>query len=195
MMMGPTNSRPAELALPVDSLAALRRALGETLGADGAAHALLAAGHAAGDAFFQALSRVHAHGMAPQAQHAASAALRELGEDAFWSRLSQLFADRGWGTLVLETVHPGIGELRSPDWVEADAAAGALRPACFFSAGLLANLLGQVAGNEVAILEVECRSQGDVHCRFLFGAAATLDEVHRRIEAGEDVASALAALA
>ena len=55
--MGPTNSRPAELALPVASMAALRRALAGAVGADAAARALQSAGHAAGDGFYRALCR------------------------------------------------------------------------------------------------------------------------------------------
>ncbi len=48
-----TNARPQELALPVASLAALRRALAEAVGDDAAAVAFQQAGVAAGDAFFQ----------------------------------------------------------------------------------------------------------------------------------------------
>lgn len=191
--MGPTNARPAELALPVASLAALRRALVEAVGADGAAQALRVAGHAAGDALFQALSRPP--GASPASGEAGSAASpRELGETAFWARFSELFASRGWGTLSREAIHPGVGELRSSDWVEADPSTAAVRPACFFSTGLLANLLGQVAGEEVAVMEVECRSQGDLQCRFLFGGAPALDELFRRMESGEDLAGSLATL-
>lgn len=192
--MGPTNSRPAELALPVASLAALRRALAEAVGADGAAQVLRVAGHAAGDAFFQALSRHPGSGQST-GESGAGRSPRELGETAFWARLSELFASRGWGTLAPEAVHPGVGELRSGDWVEAGPSTGAVRPACFFSTGLLANLLGQVAGQEVAVMEVECRSQGDAQCRFLFGGPAALDELFRRIESGEDLDRSIAALA
>lgn len=192
--MGPTNSRPAELALPVASLAALRRALVEAVGADGAARALRVAGHAAGDAFFHALTRQSASSPA-SSETAAAASPRELEEAAFWARLSELFSSRGWGTVSHEAVHPGVGELRSGDWVEADPSTGALRPACYFSTGLLANLLGQVADDEVAVMEVECRSQGDAQCRFLFGGAAALDELFRRLQSGEDLARSLATLA
>lgn len=192
--MGPTNSRPAELALPVASLAALRRALVEAVGSDGAARALRVAGHAAGDAFFHALSRQPASSAA-SSEAAVAASPRELGEAAFWARLSELLSSRGWGTLSHEPVHPGVGELQSGDWVEADASIRALRPACFFSTGMLANLLGQVSGDEVAVMEVECRSRGDARCRFLFGGPAALDELFRRIQSGEELASSLATLA
>lgn len=179
--------------MPVASLAALRRALVETVGADGAAQALRVAGHAAGDGFFHALSRQPGTSQA-SGDPAAAPSPRELGEKVFWARLSELFVSRGWGRFSRGAIHPGVGELRSSDWVEADPSAAAVRPACFFSTGLLANLLGQVAGDEVAVMEVECRSQGDLQCRFLFGGPAALDVVFRRMESGEDLAGSLATL-
>lgn len=191
--MGPTNSRPAELALPVASLAALRRALAASVGPDGAAHALRAAGHAAGDAFFRALCRTPSHTVTLSREDAAEA-LRGLDERTFWNRLSGLFAARGWGTLVHEPLHAGLGSLSSPEWVESDPETAAARPSCFFSTGLLANLLGQVAAEDVAVLEVECRSQGDARCRFVFGGPATLETVFHELEGGRDFHGTIAAL-
>ncbi len=192
--MGPTNSRPAELALPVASLDALRRALATAVGADSAAHALQAAGHAAGDAFFRALSRQPGPSSPSASAEVGPEAIRRLGEVAFWRRFAHLFASRGWGTLVHEPIHAGIGALQAPDWVESDPDVSATRPGCYFSTGLLANLLGQIAGQEVAVMEVECRSQGDPRCRFLFGGPPALESLFERIEAGQDVASSLAAM-
>lgn len=193
--MGPTNSRPAELALPVASLAALRRALAEIVGADAAARAMQMAGHAAGDAFFRALCRQPAPGTSTSAEEPGPETLRGMGQHTFWRRFSNLFASRGWGTLAQEQLHPGVAELHAADWVEADPQAEAVRPGCFFSTGLLANLLGQVAGEDVAVLEVECRSQGDPRCRFLFGAPAALDALFRHLQDGQDVRTSLASLA
>jgi hypothetical protein len=194
MTMAPTNSRPAELALPVASLAALRRALASAVGPDAAARSLQAAGQAAGDAFFRALVRSGAPGLS-SADERAAVLLRQLPEHAFWRRFADVFASRGWGTLRHESVHEGVGALQSWDWVESDPAAGAIRPGCFFSTGLLANVLGQVADDDVAVLEVECRSQGDDRCRFLFGGPAALEELFVRIQAGQDVHASLATLA
>jgi predicted hydrocarbon binding protein len=169
------SGRPAELVLPVASLAALRRALGTRVGADGAAEALREAGHAAGDALYEVLrSGLGADGLA------------QLGEAGFWRRLGELFETRGWGELQQEAVHAGVGALDAADWVEADVESGAERPSCHFTTGLLANLLGQVAGQEIAVLESECRSRGDLRCRFLFGAPETLGAVHRTLLAGQD---------
>jgi predicted hydrocarbon binding protein len=188
--VGRPGSRPAELALPVGSLAAMRRALTNEVGADAAAQALRAAGHAAGDALFTALTQ-------PFGSDGASGeagAISEWSATTFWRRLSQLFSTRGWGTLAHQTLHEGVGALESTNWVEAEPNTSA-RPSCFFSTGLLANLLGQAANAELAVLEVECRSRGDQHCCFLFGSPETLDALYHRLRNGEAVNSSIQALA
>ena len=53
------GNRPPELAIPVASLAALRNALADEVGADAAARALAAAGQAAGDSLFAQLVAVN----------------------------------------------------------------------------------------------------------------------------------------
>ena len=182
------TARPPELALPVASLAALRRSLAASVGADDAARALQAAGVAAGDALYQMLTLVPGSSSTPPAQPA------EWSEAVFWRRFAELFEKRGWGHLNWQLMHPGIGALDAPDWVEADPAVSAQRPSCFFSAGLLANLLGRVSGEDVAVLEVDCRSRGDDRCRFLFGSPVVLDAVYGHLRAGSGVAGAIAAL-
>lgn len=187
--MNSTNPRPAELAIPVASLTALRHALADEVGDDAAARALQIAGVAAGHAFYDTLT------------HAASAGGRngeqdpsDWSEATFWRRLADLFERRGWGRIRTAQVHTGIGALDAFDWVEAQPESGAPRPTCFFTAGLLANLLGRVVGDDVAVLEVSCRSRGDDHCRFLYGSPETLDVVFSRIRNGADVEETLATL-
>lgn len=175
----PRQGKPPELAIPVASLAALRNALSDEVGSDAAARALAAAGHAAGDALFSQL-----HGEAGET----------LSEAAFWRRLSNLFTARGWGTLSHHEAHEGVGALTAADWVEAVPEAQAARPSCFFTTGMLANLLGSAAGAPVSVLEVECRSKGDAQCRFLFGATETMQALYSRVGAGTPADNALAEL-
>jgi predicted hydrocarbon binding protein len=172
--------RAPELAFPVASLAALRQALSAEVGGDAAAHALRSAGHAAGDAW---------HGQLDAGNDDANVA-----ESVFWRRLSLLFSSRGWGTLAHAPVHPGVGALDAADWVEAQPESGEARPSCFFTTGVLANLLGHAAGAEVAVMEVECRSAGHPRCRFLFGSAEALNELYARVANGSAVDTALSEL-
>ncbi len=178
--MSEPTSRSPEITLPVASLRAMRRALEAELGADAAARALQHAGHAAGDAFHALLSD--------------DGDPSRLGESEFWRRLNDIFAERGWGRLHFEPEHPGIGSLESADWSEADPGAGALRPSCHFTAGLLANVLGRTAGQDVGVFEVECRSRGDLRCHFYFGGAEALQRVYTALRDGRDVEAALAEL-
>jgi len=184
---------PPELALPVASLAALRKALNEEVGPDTAARALQQAGYAAGDALFSVLAGRTGNSQ-DGAGEDADTAISRLPHSVFWRRLSDLFASRGWGRLHHEDLHPGVGCLESSDWVEADPAAAATRPSCFFTAGLLANILGRTAGVPVGVLEVECRSRGDLRCRFIFGGSAAIDTVYAATLEGRSVEESLAAL-
>ncbi len=173
-----TNWSPAHLPD-----AALRRSLEATVGPDDAARALQQAGHEAGDVIFAALHDTLPTD-APSVNGAPTGALAALDEAEFWHRLDTHFAKRGWGRVHFEAVHTGLGALVTADWKEADPNAASLRPSCHFTVGLLANLLGRVAGEEVGVLETECRSRGDLHCRFLFGGRYALSQLYAGIRTG-----------
>ncbi|MGH7482190.1 MAG: V4R domain-containing protein [Longimicrobiales bacterium] len=177
------NSRSPELVLPAASLVTLRRSLIERLGAEAASGALQQAGHAAGDAFHQLLTDAGRHD-----------GLGEVPESDFWRRLNELLAARGWGQIEFERAHEGIGAIVASHWAESDPDEHAPSPSCFLSTGLFSNLLGHVAGRDVAVFEVECRSRGDARCRFFFGGIDTLDILYDAISRGQDVPAALASL-
>lgn len=178
-----TSSRSPQLVLPAASLAALRRSLTEQLGAETASVALQQAGHAAGDAFHQLLTG------AGQGN-----GLGEVSESDFWQRLNELLASRGWGQITFERAHEGIGAVVATNWAESDPDENAANPSCFLSTGLFSNLLGHVAGRDVAVFEVECRSRGDGRCRFFFGGVDTLDVLYDAIAGGQELPAALASL-
>ncbi|MGH7446495.1 MAG: V4R domain-containing protein [Longimicrobiales bacterium] len=177
-----TSSRTPELALPVASLAAMRDSLVSSVGPEAAALALRQAGHAAGDALYRILS-----GGDP-------GSLTALPAERFWAQLARLFSSRGWGQLTYSQVHSGVGSLEATNWAEVRADANSGQPSCHFTTGILANLLGQIADAEVAVLEAECRSRGDQRCRFLFGGADAVYAVYERIAAGDEPDAALARL-
>ena len=189
--MNRSAGRSPELALPATALRALSAALSERLGADDAAYALRAAGNAAGTALHAAFA-ASAVGIAdgdPREQ------LGEVDGAAFWHRFSDFLAARGWGRLRFRQLHDGVGALESSDWVEAGTDRNLGRPCCHLTTGMLANLLGGVAGDEVAVLEAECRSAGHDQCVFLFGAPATLEALYGDLAEGSDLDHALHELA
>lgn len=105
--------------------------------------------------------------------------------------LDGFFRTIGWGGLRTTMLAQGVLALDSEDWAEATAEPTALAPSCHLTCGLLADLLGRIAGTTVAVMEVECRSRGDARCRFLAGAPDTLGVLYERLAAGESYARAL----
>jgi len=141
------------------------------------AELLRLAGYDAGESIYEMLrDRLAARGYAGDVE--------ESDASAFWEALSD-----SWGTVRHRELHPGVAEISSGDWFEADAVpAGG---ACHLSTGIFADLLRRVAGDDVAVLEVGCRARGDDDCRFLFGGPAALEALHARIGAGEDLETAV----
>lgn len=98
--------------------------------------------------------------------------------------VSAFFEEHGWGSITVNQLATGILSLDSPNWNEAAPNAGAQYPSCHLTCGLLADFFGRLAGETVAIMEVECRSRGDDMCRFLVGSPETLAAVYERMSGG-----------
>lgn len=100
-------------------------------------------------------------------------AARTLPATTFWKRVNEVFASRGWGSLAHEATSPGVAELRSTDWIEAERQDQA--PDCAFTTGVIQGLLAEISGAEVEVRETECRGAGGSACRFRFGSRGALD--------------------
>ena len=75
--------------------------------------------------------------------------------------LGEFFAEQGWGRLNATPLGPAVMALDSAEWAEAlDERQGEF-PSCHLSCGLLADFLGRVSQDLVAVMEVECRSRGE----------------------------------
>jgi predicted hydrocarbon binding protein len=151
----------------------LERDLGEQT-----AQLLQEAGYAAGDEFYDAWTGW-------LAERAGVSDPGELDAQHLGSLLGDFFVSLGWGHLRAERVGAALAVVSS-DWAEADPTAELPTPACHVTAGVLAGLLGRLAGEHVAVMEIECRSRGDAECRFLAGAAETLQAVYDGVNAGRD---------
>lgn len=169
-----------DIRIPARSILALRRTLVKELGLDAAAPALQAAGYAAGDALYDRLVR------------GLDGDVAATSSGAFWKRLAALFRELGWGTLQHEELHPGVGALVAREWFEVDPSTGG--GSCVFTTGVLANLLGRAAGNDVAVMQAPC-DDGEAGCaRFLFGAGPVLEDVYAALREGRDLRDSIAAL-
>lgn len=169
----------AELTLPPAALTLLRRAIREEVGDLGATRILQNAGFAAGEILYGEF-RAELQSTSPEADPRTEGELdpRDMDEARFWSSLSDFLDTRGWGRIASERIHPGLGVIHAFDWAESDPAGGDDQPGCHFTAGLFSHILSQLAGNAIAVLEVECRSAGDELCSFLYGSEAAVHEVY-----------------
>jgi predicted hydrocarbon binding protein len=134
------------------------------------------AGYAAGEGLFQTFT--------------AGTSATDLDADMLGETLSEFFTNGGWGAVTLTPIGTGALALDSTDWAEADPGT-AQAPMCFFSAGMLADFLGRLSDETIAVLEVECRSRGDERCRFLSATPEVLEKVYNEMTAGRSYAEAL----
>jgi predicted hydrocarbon binding protein len=134
------------------------------------------AGYAAGEGLFRSF--------------AATNNPADLDADLLGETLSEFFTSGGWGTVTMSPVGTGALALDSSDWAEAEPGT-AQAPMCFFSAGMLADFLGRLSDETIAVMEVECRSRGDERCRFLSATPAVLEKVYNEMTQGRSYAEAL----
>jgi predicted hydrocarbon binding protein len=114
----------------------------------------------------------------------------DLDADLLAGTLSEFFSSGGWGTVTISPVGTGALALDSSDWAEAEPGTSQ-QPMCFFSAGMLADFLGRLSDETIAVMEVECRSRGDERCRFLSATPAVLEKVYNEMTQGRSYAEAL----
>ena len=169
---------------PTAALDALHRALAQDRDTVEAASLVRQVGLESGEAF-------HAAFQEWLAQRGEPLPIRALPVERFWGHLSAFFSSLGWGRLEQARAHPGIVSLSSEEWVESAGQDGAGHPACHLTTGLLADLLGRIAGDELAVLEVECRAASAQRCRFLVGSEAVLHRVYEAMRQGQSYAEAL----
>jgi predicted hydrocarbon binding protein len=173
------------LALPRASLAALRAALIRDTGGGFAAY-LQEAGYAGGEAVFAAFKSW----LADRGEEVES-----LDLDGFQSRGTEFFRDAGWGSLAITPVGDVVAMVDSADWAESDPGSALPYPSCHYTTGMLADFFGRTAAAPLSVLEVECRSSGSDHCRFLVGATEVMGHLYERMAAGEGYEAAARALA
>ncbi len=173
----------ALVALTRDSLIALRNGLFRDVGPNAAA-LLQEAGYAGGPALFDAFTRwLSARGLS---------APESLPATEFASRASEFFRDTGWGSIALGSME-SVATVDSADWAESDPAYPLEFPGCYYTAGVMADFFGRLAGVPLAAMEVECRSMGAERCRFLVGGPETMQRVYDAMADGTTYDQAVAA--
>lgn len=167
--MTPTNAS----GLVMQAAETLRRLSGSAESASGV-EALRDAGHAGGAALYAAFAEsVRGSGGGDPA---------EMSLEEFSSRASEFFAASGWGSVRLRSSHDALAVVEIEECWEAESGAGR---GCHVTTGVLAGFLTPLADYPVAVMEVECGSEGSASCRFLAGNAEMLDDAYQRLVAGE----------
>ncbi len=138
----------------------------------GGAEALHEAGHAGGAALYAAF--------AEQVRSEGGADPSEMPLEDFSAKASSFFSEAGWGRLTLRSSHDALAVVDIDGCWEASSAGG-----CNITTGVLAGFLGPLADYQVAVMEIECSSEGSATCRFLAGNAEVMDDAYERMRAGE----------
>jgi len=176
-------SRASLVALSRASFGALRGAMFRDLGLN-AASVLQEAGYAGGAELFDAFAAwLSTRGFgAPET----------LAASDFAARATEFFGEIGWGSLELSAAGP-VATIDSSNWAEADPAQPMEFPCCYYTSGALADFFGRLAGQPLAVMEVECRSSGQERCRFLVGSGDVLQAVYDGMGRGESYLEVLGA--
>jgi len=182
-MTTPATSTATGLMIGTGGLLQLHRSLLQ-YAPDAAIAVLQESGYAAGEGVYAALRTW-------LGTHAGTEDPSELDATLFAGAVSDFFQSAGWGRLTIAPIGGAALALDSSDWIEAESGSAQM-PMCFFTSGMLADVMGRVSGEQVAVMEVECRSKGDSICRFLSASPTTLQEVYEKMAAGMSYVEALA---
>ncbi len=171
------------LGIGPQALHALRTALEQSLG-DEAAACLQEIGFAAGEGVYTCfcqwlIERANIDDPA------------KLDAKSLEEALSEFFQALGWGTVRLERIGDAGLAIDVAAWAEIEPGRAAGNPSCPISAGMLSDFMGRLAGETVAVMEVEAAGGEDRRCRFLAGSPDTLQAVFDAMTAGADYRSAL----
>lgn len=181
-----TAATPAAgITIAPASLQALATALVTALGEDGAAH-LRDAGFATGEALAAQLRALQAQRGAPPPE--------ALTLPAFNAATAALLNSTGWGALTVDASRPTVTVLDASEWSEPGAASGgasARAPGAHFTTGLLAGFFGALAGEPLAVLEVEPAEPAADRARFLMGSVEVVDQLFARLESGTPLSAVL----
>lgn len=174
------------VGLTRDGVGALRAALWRDV-AGNAPAILQEAGYASGPALYQAFVNwcgKHGYGV-PE----------EVAAANFTQLATLYFNELGWGAVTVSTISDSAFTVDCAEWAESDPASGMQFPGCYLSSGMLADFFGRIAGAQLASMEVECRSMGHAHCRFILGSAETIQHMYDAMTQGIGYEDALAQMA
>lgn len=150
------------------------RRLRDTAESAAGAGLLREAGHAGGSALYAAF--------AEQVRAAEGTDPAEMSLAEFSEKANSFFSEAGWGNVRLRSSHDALAVIDIDNCWEAESGSGG----CHVATGVLAGFLAPLADYPVAVMEIECGSEGSASCRFLAGNAEMMDDAYERLRNGED---------
>lgn len=160
------------VAIPVEFLTALHSAIQDPRSSPGLGDSVRDAGYHAGEALFD--------GFGVWLELRGESTPRMLTDDRFGPLLSDFLETAGWGRITLSPLSTTVIALDAAVWSEAQGAG----TGCLVSTGLFAGFFGRLAEAPIAVLEVQCRTFGHQHCRFLLGSPKAIGHVHEAMVRG-----------
>jgi uncharacterized protein len=116
---------------------------------------------------------------------------------SFLHVMRKVFQLYGWGQLDVsfELRESGFLEARVENAFYSDAVGNVGRTTDDLMAGVLASVLGELAGRELECVETTCRSRGDQRCTFLIGIKPRVEIVSSWLKQGRNHAAIVEAVA
>ncbi len=159
------------VAMPVEFLTALH-GMAVDPSAPAGAEAIRDAGYHAGSALYDSF--------ATWLSFRGEYGPESLEDSRFSALVREFFAVSGWGEIYLTQLSDAVIAIDADQWSEADGGS----VGCLVSTGLFSGFFGRLAEAPIAVLEVECRAQGESRCRFLLGSGDVLGYVHEAMGRG-----------
>ena len=173
-----------DIPLSPSSLVAVSPAALHRLRDTAGVQALQEAGYAAGEATYRSFT-AWLPGVAgvDDPGELAAARLAEV--------LGRFFSTLGWGAVAVSSLSDAVLAVDSAEWAEAQPAVNLPYPSCAFTSGFLADFFTRLGDAPLAVMEVECRSRGEVRCRWLVGAPDSLNALYEHLAQGADYLTVL----
>ena len=168
-----TSEAPELIGLAHRTLRDLRLRVAAAGG--GGANALREAGYAGAGSLFDAFETWLSDSGSMKAE--------DLPIDEFSDSAAEFFQRAGWGTVSFRSLHDALAVIDIDGCWEAHLH-GEGESGCHLTTGTLAGFLGCLADYPVGVMEIECGSSGNGHCRFLAGNAEMLEHAYETLAHG-----------
>lgn len=167
----PLHATPP-VAFPAEFFFTVRRSLADADRSPALAGSLRDAGYHIGEALYG--------GFAEWLAERGDPAPEQLADDIFAMRVGEFFLASAWGQIAVSPLSEAVMVLDAYEWCETRAGG----THCLVSTGLFAGFFGRFANAPIAVMEVECGTSGDPHCRFLLASEDVLGRVHSAMMRG-----------